>query len=77
MVAVVLCVEPSVLAAYRKRSTTFSVSDQAIYDKLQAMELGISAALVADSAKKAASVIDELGARRSPWLPGFRQTRRI
>lgn len=72
MVAVVLCVEPSVHAAYRKRRDTFAVSDQAIYDKLQAMELGISAALVADSAKKAAAVIDELGARRDPWLPGYR-----
>jgi IS4 transposase len=72
MVAVVLCVEPSVLAAYRKRKETFAVTDQAIYNKLQSMELGISAALVADSAKKAASVIDELGARRAPWLPGFR-----
>ncbi len=34
MVAVVLCVEPSVLAAYRKRMKTFAVTDQAIYDKL-------------------------------------------
>lgn len=72
MVAVVLCVEPSVHAAYRKRRDTFAVSDQAVYDKLQAMELGISAALVADSAQKAARVIDELGARRDPWLPGYR-----
>lgn len=72
MVAVVLCIEPSVHAAYRKRRDTFAVSDQAVYDKLQAMELGISAALVADSAKKAARVIDELGARRDPWLPGYR-----
>ena len=72
MVAVVLCVEPSVHAAYRKRRDTFAVTDQAVYDKLQAMELGISAALVADSAKKAAQVIDELGARRDPWLPGYR-----
>lgn len=72
MVAVVLCVEPSVHAAYRKRQATFTVSDQAVYDKLQAMELGISAALVADSATKAAAVIDELGARRAPWLPGYR-----
>jgi IS4 transposase len=72
MVAVVLCVEPSVHAAYRKRQSTFAVSDQAVYDKLQAMELGISAALVADSATKAADVIDELGARRAPWLPGYR-----
>lgn len=72
MVAVVLCVEPSVHAAYVKRRTSFTVTDQAVYDKLQAMELGISAALVADSAKKAAAVIDELGARRDPWLPGYR-----
>ena len=72
MVAVVLCVEPSVHAAYRKRKASFAVSDQAVYDKLQAMELGISAALVADSAQKAAGVIDELGARRAPWLPGYR-----
>lgn len=72
MVAVVLCVEPSVLAAYKKRRATFTVTDQAIYDKLQAMELGISAALVADSAQKAATVIDELRARRAPWLPGYR-----
>ena len=72
MVAVVLCVEPSVHAAYVKRRSTFAVSDQAVYDKLQAMELGIAAALVADSAKKAARVIDERGARRAPWLPGYR-----
>ena len=72
MVTVVLCVEPSVHAAYVRRRNTFAVSDQAVYDKLQAMELGISAALVADSAKKAAQVIDELGARRDPWLPGYR-----
>jgi IS4 transposase len=72
MVAVVLCVEPSVHAAYIKRRNTFAVTDQAVYDKLQAMELAISAALVADSAKKAARVIDELGARRDPWLPGYR-----
>jgi IS4 transposase len=72
MVSVVLSVEPSVFAAYRKRKDTFPVSDQALYDKLQAMELGIGAALVADSAKKAASVIDELDARRAPWLPGYR-----
>jgi hypothetical protein len=74
MVAVVLCIDPSVHAAYVKRRHTFAVSDQAIYDKLQAMELGISAALIVDSAKKAAAVIDQLGARRAPWLPGF-QTR--
>ena len=39
MHAVVLCVEPSVFAAYRHRRTTLKVSDQAVYNKLAGMEL--------------------------------------
>jgi hypothetical protein len=72
MLAVVLCVEPSVFAAYRKRRRQLRVSDQSVYDKLDGLELGISAALVADSAQQAAPVIDALDARRPPWLPGYR-----
>src|SRR3989442_1331925 len=72
MHAVVLGVEPAVYAAYRKRSHTLKVSDQAIYDKLDGMELGLSAALVKDSAQQAESVINQLAARRDPWLPGYR-----
>ncbi len=72
MHAVVLGVEPSVYAAYRKRRHTLRVSDQAVYDKLDGLELGLSAALVRDSAQQAAAVIDALAARRDPWLPGYR-----
>jgi len=50
---------------------TFPVSDQALYDKLNRMELGIAAALVRDSARRAAEAIDALGARRPAWLPGY------
>src|SRR5438045_9516249 len=57
MFAVVLCVEPSVFAAYRKRRQKLRVSDQSVYDKLDGMELGLSAALVEDSAQQAAPVI--------------------
>jgi IS4 transposase len=71
MHSVVLCIEPSVYAAHRHRSKRLKVSDQAVYDKLDGMELGLSAALVADSAQQAAPVIDELKARREPWLPGY------
>src|SRR5436190_7183489 len=39
MHSVVLGVEPSVYAAYRKRRHTLQVSDQAVYDKLDRMEL--------------------------------------
>jgi IS4 transposase len=72
MQSVVLCVEPSVYAAYRHRRQTLNVSDQAVYDKLDGMELGLSAALVGDSAQQATAVIDALKARREPWLPGYR-----
>ena len=72
MSAVVWGVEPAVYAAYRKRRHTLEVSDQAVYDKLDGMELGLSAALVKDSAQQAEPVIDALKARRDPWLPGYR-----
>jgi hypothetical protein len=71
MHSVVLGVEPTVYAAYRKRRRTLQVSDQAVYDKLDGMELGLSAALVADSAQQAETVINALAARREPWLPGY------
>ena len=72
MHSVVLGVEPSVFAAYRRRHEALKVSDQAVYNKLNSMELGLSAALVRDSAEQATPVIDKLKARRDPWLPGYR-----
>jgi IS4 transposase len=71
MHSVVLRIEPSVFAAHRHRFETLKVSDQAVYDKLDGMELGLSAALVSDSAQQATLVIDALKARRKPWLPGL------
>src|SRR5260370_10301010 len=71
MHSVVLGVEPAVYAAYRKRRKTLKVSDQAVYDKLDGMELGLSEALVKDSAQQAETVINALGARRDPWLAGY------
>jgi hypothetical protein len=72
MHSVVLGVEPTVYAAYRKRRHTLQVSDQAVYDKLDGMELGVSAALVRDSAERADAAIGHLNARRDSWLPGYR-----
>lgn len=72
MQSVVLRVHPTVHAAYKKREAQLPVSDQAIYDKLQCMELGVSAALVEDSALRLAPVIDALGARSSDWVRGYR-----
>jgi IS4 transposase len=71
MHSVVLGAEPTVYAAYRKRRHKLPVTDDAIYNKLKSMELGVSEAIVRDSAQRAAVVIDELKARHEPWLPGY------
>src|SRR6266540_3760265 len=71
MQSVVLGAEPSVFAAYRKRRHQLPVTDDSIYNKIKGMELGVSEALVRDSAQRAAEVIDELQARHDPWLPGY------
>jgi hypothetical protein len=72
MTAVVLKQQPSVLAAYRKGIGNITVSDQSVYNKLDGMELGVSAALVHDAAERIAPVIDELNARQPSWLEGYR-----
>ena len=71
MQSVVLGAEPSVFAAYRKRRHKLPVTDDSIYNKLKGMELGVSEAVVRDTAQRAAEVIDKLQARRDPWLPGY------
>jgi IS4 transposase len=71
MQSVVLGAEPSVFAAYRKRRHKLPVTDDSIYNKLKGMELGVSEAVVRDTAQRAEEVIDELKARRDPWLPGY------
>jgi hypothetical protein len=72
MFSVVLRVHPTVHAAYRKRKADLPVSDQALYDKLRGMELGVSAALVADSAQRLVPVIDALAARSPDGVRGYR-----
>jgi hypothetical protein len=68
MQAVVLGVEPAVYAAYRKRRHRLGVSDQAVYDKLDGMELGLSAALVHDSAGQAEARWRPAGRRGCPAI---------
>jgi hypothetical protein len=72
MTRVVLRQEPSVHAAYRKLESQLPVSDQSVYNKLQHVELTVSAALVRDSARRVAPVIETLRASLPPLLPGYR-----
>src|SRR5262245_38912620 len=71
MSQVVLGIQPSVHAAYQALAERLPVSDQAVYSKLQHVELAVSQALVRDSARRARPVIAALGAAHAPWLKGY------
>ena len=69
---VVLGIQPSIHAAYQAQAQAVGVSDQAVYDKLNHVELAVSAELVRHSARQAADLMDALDARLPPLLPGYR-----
>jgi IS4 transposase len=58
-------------ASFRKRRQQIPVTDDSVYNKINGVELGVSEALVVDSAQRAAALIDELQARQDSWLPGY------
>jgi hypothetical protein len=62
VIEVVLREEPSVYAAFRKHAPHLSVSFKSVYNKLNALELAISKALVHDSAAQAQSLLRSMGA---------------
>jgi hypothetical protein len=71
MSEVVLGVHPTVHAAYQSHKDTIGVSTTALYNKLDRVEPGVSAALVWDSATLAAPVVKALRASHPRWVPGY------
>jgi hypothetical protein len=71
MSEVVLGVHPTVHAAYQANQDVIGVSTTALYNKLDRVETGVSAALVRDSAELAEPVVKALGASHPRWLPGY------
>ena len=72
-VSKVVCgIRPSVHAAYQATSEEIAVSITSVYNKLNATETSISAALVRYSAAQLAPVIERLGGGLAPLLPGYR-----
>jgi len=69
---VVCRIRPSVHAGYQADPSQFGVSLRAVYDKLEHTEPGISAALVAHTARKLTPVIQRLGGSLPPWLQHYR-----
>jgi hypothetical protein len=71
MTAVATRTHASVHAAYLAMKERLGVSAAAVYDKLNLMELGTSAALVRETAADAARVIDAIAVARKEVLPGL------
>mgnify|MGYP003289657864 CR=1 FL=1 len=72
MGTVVCRIRPSIHAAYQAKAEAIGASLRAVYDKLDRVETGVSAALVHHSAQALLPVIDALPGDRSAWLPGYR-----
>jgi IS4 transposase len=73
LMSLVVCgIRPSINSAYKKMAPTLGVTRKAVYDKINRVETTISAALVRHTASALAPVIDELKARKAPWLDGYR-----
>jgi hypothetical protein len=72
MAAVVCKVRPSINAAYKKYAEALGVTRKAVYDKINGMEPAVGAALVRHTAGAIAPVVEAMGGRREPWLPGYR-----
>jgi hypothetical protein len=73
LMAMVVCrVRPSINAAYKKHAEALGVTRKAVYNKINGMEPAVGAALVRHTAAAFAPVVEAMGGRREPWLPGYR-----
>lgn len=68
---VVLRTQKSVHAAYRARKKQIAVSIQSVYQKLAGIEPGVSEALVRETGREMAQLVEALDARLPGPLPGF------
>jgi IS4 transposase len=72
MSTVVCGIRPSINSAFKKMAPTLGVTKKAVYDKINRVETTTSSALVRHTAAALTPVIDELEARKEPWLDGYR-----
>jgi IS4 transposase len=73
LMSLVACgIRPSINSAYKKVAPALGVTRKAVYDKINRVETSTSAALVGHAGAALGPIIDELGGRHDPWLPGYR-----
>ena len=71
MLSVVLKIHPSVNAAYQKSPKLPGATVSALYEKLKGVELTVSRALLRDTSSDLSGILDALGLKPEPWLPGY------
>lgn len=72
LMSLVVCgIYPSVHAAYRAKAARLGVSTTTLYNKLQGIELGVSRALVRETAQELSALIQTLQGQQPSPLPGY------
>lgn len=72
LMSLVVCgIHPSVHAAYRARAADLSVSTTALYNKLCGVELGVSQALLRETAEDLVELVKLMGGEQASLLPGY------
>jgi hypothetical protein len=72
LLSLVVCgIHPSVNAAYKAKAETMNVNRAALYQKLNGVELGVSAALVRETAAQLRELIEQMGGQSVPLLAGY------
>jgi hypothetical protein len=72
LLSLVVCgIHPSVSAAYKAKTSSFNVSRGALYQKLNGVELAVSAALVRETASELGGLIGHLGGQHPGLLADY------
>lgn len=72
LLSLVVCgIHPSVNAAYKAKATELSVNRAAFYQKLNGIEIGVSAALLRETAGELSQLIEQMGGQQTRLLPGY------
>lgn len=72
LMSLVVCSRISVHRAFKKSRDRIGVTLQAVYDKLDHLEVSISQMLVRHFAGRLAPVVEAMGGAATEWLPGYR-----
>ena len=72
LLSLVVCgIHPSVNAAYKAKAAALNVTRGALYQKLNGVELEVSAALLRETASELGQLIEQIGGQKPPLLAGY------